>query len=269
MNTDSGKSVTAYIEPSTANDTPETRYQFERQGFFYLDPVSFENGSVVWNRTVSLRDTWSTMQTPSPTAPPTKKKPRTSDVVEAKDPLEGLDPTAVNKATSLSAAHSLSIGDAVLLIQNPDVEKFFATASTQNASGAAVANWLIHELRPLIPDAGIGALPFEPDSFARLVELHETDVLSSRLAKEVLQDMMKTGTHPDDIVSQKGLEQISDTTQLESVVTEVLAAFPDRVAAYKDGKKGLIGFFMGQVMQKTGGKANPGTVRSILESELG
>ena len=88
------------------------------------------------------------------------------------------------------------------------------------------------------------------------------------MAREVLEEMIATSDAPNDIVERKGMRQISDEDALQGFVDEVLAAFPDRVAAYKDGKKGLIGFFMGQVMQKTGGSANPQVVRGLLQQKL-
>ena len=112
------------------------------------------------------------------------------------------------------------------------------------------------------------SIPFSASQFAELVGLHSDETLSSRLAKEVLSEMMKTGESAGAIVEKRGLKQISDEGLLAAHVSAVLAAHHDRVEAYKAGKVGLIGFFMGQVMAKTGGQANPGTVKTLLEAAL-
>ena len=122
----------------------------------------------------------------------------------------------------------------------------------------------VHALRQDFLEA---SEPLPPRRFA-LVALHSDKTLSSRMAREVLEEMIASGDAPNDIVERKGMRQISDDDALLGFVDEVLAAFPDRVAAYKDGKKGLIGFFMGQVMQKTGGSANPQVVRGLLQQKL-
>jgi len=115
----------------------------------------------------------------------------------------------------------------------------------------------------------LDGISFSATQFARLVALHADDTLSSRLAREVLTEMIASGESPDQIVDRLGLKQISDEGALLKMVHEVLEAHADRVQAYKDGKTGLIGFFMGQVMAKSGGAANPGTVKGLLERELG
>jgi Asp-tRNA(Asn)/Glu-tRNA(Gln) amidotransferase B subunit len=84
----------------------------------------------------------------------------------------------------------------------------------------------------------------------------------------VLAEMLKTGVDPGTIIAEKGLSQISDAGEIMTVVDDVLDTFPDKVEAYRNGKTGLIGFFVGQVMSKTGGKANPTTVKEALSERL-
>ena len=269
LNPESLREVTAVIEPSAAGDEPETWYQFERQGFFYLDPDDFEQGRRVWNRTVTLRDSWGKKQAPQPAEParkPEKSKPE--QPVAPVDPLADLDADDREMAIELMSLHGLGPDDAAFLATRDDERLFFKEAA-RNVNPNAVANWLIHELRPVLPEDGFEALPFSAPAFAELVALHAEDTLSSSMAREVLNDMLATGKSASTIVEEKGLKQISDEDALSGFAEEVLAAHPDRVAAYRDGKKGLIGFFMGQVMQKTGGSANPQVVRSLLEEKLG
>lgn len=268
LNPDSMNRVTAVIEPSTVNDGPETRYQFERQGYFYLDPVDFENGSRVWNRTITLRDTWG-KQTEPHQAKETKKIDPPRQEATRRDPLEGLDENTLKRAHELESRYGLSLEDASFLAQRDRVASFFERAADSDQDAVAVANWLIHELRPLLPEEGLSAISFSPDDFADLVGLHASETLSSGMTREVLEEMVRSGKTPGEIVEERGLKQISEPSELESIVGEVLAAHGDRVEAYRAGKKGLIGFFMGQVMQRTGGAANPQTVKLILENALG
>ena len=92
--------------------------------------------------------------------------------------------------------------------------------------------------------------------------------ISGKIAKTVFEDMCQTGQTPAQIISAKGLVQVSDTSELETHIDTVLAANPDKVAAYRGGKDKLIGFFVGQVMRATEGKANPKVVNTLLGKKL-
>jgi glutaminyl-tRNA synthetase len=266
LNPDSVSVVQAVIEPAAASADAADRYQFERQGFFFLDSKEMEKGRKVWNRTITLRDTWEkTKQAPVKETKP--KETRVQEPQGARDPLEGLDEAAVTWARELERTYGIGLDDAALLAVRPQVAAFFEEAADK-ASPPAVANWLINELRPLLPEDGIGAIPFTAAQFAELVDLHSDETLSSRLAREVLIEMVSSGESANVIVDRRGLKQISDESQLKQMVLTVLEAHPDRVEAYKAGKTGLMGFFMGQVMSKSGGAANPGAVKSLLEKEL-
>lgn len=269
LNAGSLREVTAIIEPSTAEDAPETWYQFERQGYFYLDPVAFENGERVWNRTVTLRDSWGKQQEQAaPVTPKAEKKAAPVPSVEPVDPMADLDEEETSMAIELQTLYALSPEDAAFLATRDDERVFFKEAAASTDHPVAVANWLIHELRPLLTDDQMATPPVKPRHFAQLVALHSDNTLSSRMARDVLEEMIASGDTPDAVVERKGMKQISDEDALSGLVDEVLKAHPDRVEAYKGGKKGLIGFFMGQVMQKTGGSANPQVVRTLLQSQL-
>ncbi|MDA1029006.1 MAG: glutamine--tRNA ligase/YqeY domain fusion protein [Bacteroidetes bacterium] len=256
----------AIIEPAASGKDALDRYQFERQGFFFLDPNELEKGKTVWNQTITLRDTWEKAEVPVKSAP-SRKESTTDAAPVVRDPLEGLDKVTVDRANWLEATYGVGLDDAAILAQRPRIASFFEEAS-KTAPSISVANWLINELRPLLPDDGIGALPFSAKQFADFVELHASNTLSSRQAKEVLVEMVSTGETADAIVNRLGLKQISDESLLLTMVNDVLKAYPDRVEAYQGGKTGLIGFFMGQVMAKSGGAANPSTVKTLLEKAL-
>ena len=103
---------------------------------------------------------------------------------------------------------------------------------------------------------------------ARLLALVESGTLSSSAAREVLREMVETGDTPEAIVERRGLRQVSDHDALEPIAAEVVRLHPEKAEEYRAGRSGLIGFFIGQVMRRTGGTANPEVVRELLEEAL-
>jgi aspartyl-tRNA(Asn)/glutamyl-tRNA(Gln) amidotransferase subunit B len=111
--------------------------------------------------------------------------------------------------------------------------------------------------------------PVSPAHLGELLRLVEDGVISGKIAKNVFDQMAETGRGPAAIVKEKGLTQVSDAGALETAVDAVLAANPDEAAAYRGGKTKLLGFFVGQVMKATRGKAHPGMVNELLRKKLG
>ena len=101
-----------------------------------------------------------------------------------------------------------------------------------------------------------------------MVLLIEKGTISGKIAKTVFEEMFDSGDAAEKIVKEKGLTQVSDRASIEPIIDEVIAANPDSVEAYRNGKDKLFGFFVGQVMKKTGGKASPSTVNEILREKL-
>ena len=102
-----------------------------------------------------------------------------------------------------------------------------------------------------------------------LIDLIADGTISGRIAKDVFADMFDTGRAAADIVEEKGLKQVSDSGALEATVDQVMADNPDRVADYRGGNQKLLGWFMGQIMKASGGKANPQMVNELLRKKLG
>ena len=100
------------------------------------------------------------------------------------------------------------------------------------------------------------------------MDLITSNVINGKTAKDVFVMMVETGDSPDKIVEEKGLKQVTDTGAIEKIIDEVIASNPDNVAAYKAGKLALMGWFVGQVMKLSQGKANPGMVNSLLREKL-
>jgi aspartyl-tRNA(Asn)/glutamyl-tRNA(Gln) amidotransferase subunit B len=162
----------------------------------------------------------------------------------------------------------LSDYDARVLIEDAAVARFFEAALAAAKNVKAVANWVINELLRELRERDVATLPFGGKELGELVQLIDDGTISGKIAKEVFSDMLAGGGAPKQIVEKKGLVQVSDAGAIEPLVDEVLAANPDSVAAYRAGKTNVVGFLVGQIMKKSGGKANPKLVNELLRKKL-
>ena len=136
-------------------------------------------------------------------------------------------------------------------------------------AGKRAANFIQAEvLREVRLEWLEASLPVTADALAELLLLLESDAISGKIAKDVYATMVDTGKRAPQIVAEQGLAQVSDTDALESAVREAVASSPDNVAAYKAGNAKVIGWFVGQIMKSTGGRANPKLVNELLRKEL-
>jgi len=163
----------------------------------------------------------------------------------------------------------LSDYDAAVLASDKDTCDYFEVAA-KGRSAKIVANWITSELFGQLNKAGIELqdCKISAESLGQLVGLIEAGTISGKIAKTVFEVMFETGQEPEAIVQERGLVQVSDSSALASIIAEVLAENPDSVEGYKSGKDRLFGFFVGQVMKKSGGKANPGMVNDMLKEAL-
>ena len=175
------------------------------------------------------------------------------------------------RAARLASQYALPASDTELLCSaRPLADWFEAAARAHPANPKSIANWLLSDLLGRMSDADrqAGRVPVPPESLAALVALIDAGTVSGRIAKEILPDMIATGKAPADLVKEKGLVQISDEGALQGAVGKVIADNPAQVAAYRGGKAATFGWFVGQVMKATGGKAAPAVVNRLLREEL-
>jgi aspartyl-tRNA(Asn)/glutamyl-tRNA(Gln) amidotransferase subunit B len=169
--------------------------------------------------------------------------------------------------------YGLPSHDATVITGDFDLAEFFESAVTIAGPerAKAISNVMLNDLSAYLNANGIGVVDSKivPSMVAELVELVEDGTISSKQAKEVFAEMAETGDAPGAIVELRGMKQVSDTGAIEEVVDRVLAANPAQAAEYRDGKAGLLGFFVGQVMREMGGQANPAVVNQLLKSKLG
>ncbi|NPA90290.1 MAG: Asp-tRNA(Asn)/Glu-tRNA(Gln) amidotransferase subunit GatB [Chloroflexi bacterium] len=175
------------------------------------------------------------------------------------------------KMERFAQRYGLSRKEAWIVVEEQDVAEWFEAAVQAYGDAREVYNWLTGEIFRYLNETGtpITALKVSPERLAELLRLVDRGVINRNTAKAVLQEMLQTGRSAQGIVDEKGLAQVSDEAALTQIVEEILAAHPDEVARYRGGKKGLFGWFMGQVMRATRGKANPDLVRKILQEKLG
>jgi aspartyl-tRNA(Asn)/glutamyl-tRNA(Gln) amidotransferase subunit B len=167
--------------------------------------------------------------------------------------------------------YSLLEQDAERLTSSKELADYFEACVAIFSDTKAACNWITGNLLGLLNAQGktIEESPVTAENLAELLKLVSEDVLSGKIAKTVFDEMAETGKSARQIVDEKGLVQVTDSSAIEAVVQKVIDASPDEVAAYKGGKKKLMGFFVGQVMKETQGKANPGIVNKILQDKLG
>ena len=167
-------------------------------------------------------------------------------------------------------AYGLPPYDAALLTSDRDLADYFEDCVRVFPNPKQVSNWVMGPLLGLLNAQGkpIDAAPISPKDLARLLELVEGGVISGKIAKTVFDEMAQTGIPADRIVQEKELVQITDTDVVEDAVLKVISENPQEVEAYRSGKTKLIGFFVGQVMKATRGKANPKMVNEILKTKL-
>jgi glutaminyl-tRNA synthetase len=291
----------AKVEPSVADDPPGTRYQFERQGYFMSDGVDSKSGALVFNRIVTLRDTWakrvaaeagagdgagdglSKVVSGDAEAP---AKPRRERRRERKNPAKEARERTRAESTELEARYAryqadlgLSEGDADILTGSAEISGFFESgvlameAGAREGSGTsnpgALANWMVNDLLGELKGRSLADLPLTPEGLATLVAMLEGGEISQPVAKDIFVEMVENGADPRVLVKEQGLEKLDDTDAIKVLIDKVLDANPEKVKGYRDGKKGLMGFFMGQIMRETQGKADPKVVQALILQELG
>jgi len=201
---------------------------------------------------------------PEPDLPPLVLEP--AWVQEVKESLPEL-PAA--KRERYQSALGLSASDAgVLSADRPVADYFDATIKLYGDEPKTVANWVIHEVLREASAETIADLVLTPAHLAELVKLIETKVISGKIAKDIFPIILETGQMPAQIVEERGLKQVTDTGAIAAIVDEILNANPDKVAEFKGGKETLKGWFVGQVMKASKGKANPQAVNELLDEKL-
>ena len=176
------------------------------------------------------------------------------------------------KKKKLIDGYGLSSYESSILISDKNNVDFFEAVINENnqRKPKVVVNWIIGDLFSLLKknNLDINKSPVKPSDLGELIDLIENSTISGKLAKTVFDEMFYNRKKPKKIIKQKGLIQITDSGEIENVITKVLSHNIDKVNEYKSGKEKLYGYFIGQIMQETKGKANPKLVNEILKKKL-
>ncbi|MCF8053551.1 MAG: Asp-tRNA(Asn)/Glu-tRNA(Gln) amidotransferase subunit GatB [Desulfobacterales bacterium] len=174
------------------------------------------------------------------------------------------------KKGRFETVYGLPAYDAGVLTASKELADFFEACVSAGAGAKSASNWIMGPLLGLLHAAAtpVEESPVSADHLAELIGLIENDTISGKIAKTVFDEMAASSKAPAVIVEEKGLVQVTDAGAIEAAVDAVLARCPDEVEAYKGGKTKLLGFFVGQVMKETRGKANPKLANEVLKAKL-
>ncbi len=234
------------IEPSILEQPSITRYQFERNGYFWQDPIDSSTNALVFNRIIGLKDNWTTAK------PEVGKEKNLKPQIQHKLELSPEEKTYLEQLT----AQNISQAEAIVLARDSGLRSYLK--QTKNPQ---LSSWVIQlGLRD--------TTQLEPNHLIAVVELVLSNKLSRNMAKDILEEAMTTHLNPLELIQSRGLEQNNDTSSLEPIIQAVITANPDKVTAYKNGRTGLIGFFVGETIKQSGGKANPQIVQELIKKQL-
>ena len=166
--------------------------------------------------------------------------------------------------------YGLSQFDVETLTTERNLAEWFEAAAVKTKDPKKVANWILAEILAVLNEKHIGLeqLPFGPGHIAELVNELDAQTITSKQAKDVFVEMMENGEHPQQIIKNRGMTQVSDIGAIEKLVDEVFAANPQAIADWKKGKTNVAGWLMGQVMKKSQGKANPDRTTELVRKKL-
>jgi glutaminyl-tRNA synthetase len=277
----------ARIEPSVAGDAQDARYQFERVGYFWRDPVDGVGERLVFNRIESLRDTWgraaAAMKEQAsiersggegsaeiPASAVAVKSPEGPEdrVSQEREDARRADSELATRFRRYQEDLGLNVDDADILTGSRRVSDLFEDALEVHAEPRSVAAWVVNEVLRELKEHPAHELPFEGRDLGRLAAMVDAGRVSRIAAKTVFAEMVTSGADPEAVVKERGLAKVSDPSALEPLVDQVMDAWPAKVREYRGGKSGLLGFFVGEVMRKSEGTADPRRVREMLEERL-
>ncbi len=161
--------------------------------------------------------------------------------------------------------------DASVLTADRDLADLYEMTVKLTGRPKETSNWFMTELLRMMNEEGmeVGDLRVKPEHFKELFELIDSGRITKNMAKEVFREVFRTGKNPSDVVKEKGLEVVTDESEIERILKEAMEKNPKAVEQYKNGKKGIMGFFIGQVMRATSGKADPKIVQRIFKKLMG
>lgn len=176
----------------------------------------------------------------------------------------------IERAKRFTNEYGLPEYDALVLTADKALSEYFESTAVNSKNPKAASNWIMGDFLKRFNDSGLELedVKITPEALGELILLIDDGKISGKMAKSVFDQMWDSGDHPDKIVKEKGLSQISDPKEVEKIVEKVIQNSPNQVEQYKGGKDKLFGFFVGQVMKESKGQANPDLVTKTLKEKL-
>ncbi len=175
------------------------------------------------------------------------------------------------RRTRIAKQYDIPIYDAEIITEERSLADYFEKAvDVYGSEPKTVSNWLMNDVLRIIRSKGVkaGSLRLQPRHLAEIIRMVDEKKITTNTAKSLLDQVEETGSAPNEIVERENLAQVSDEGALRQVITKVIAGNPDQVKTYRAGKETVIGWFVGQVMRETKGKANPQLVQELLAEIL-
>lgn len=268
LNPDSLKIIkNALVEPALITEKTDVRFQFERHGYFYADPIDYTDEAPVFNKIVGLKDSWNKKSKADEGAvKPERKAPEKKVQIDGEvAPMSEAEQARFDRYTG-----ELKLNGEVsnTLARDEKLSSFYEAAITLNNSPVTIANIVANEVARELKEKEASELKFTAAQIAELVKMIDDEIISNKIAKQVFEEMVQSGDNPALIVEAQGLVQISDPSVILPIIDDVMAKNPDNVEKYKAGNIKLFGFFVGQVLKATGGKANPQVVNDLVAQKL-
>ena len=257
----------ALVEPAVITEKKDERFQFERQGYFYADPIDYTDENPVFNKIVGLKDSWAKKTKTSENTPKVEPK---IEVKNAQVAGSEVAMSETQKALFDKYTNALKLNGEVanILARDEVLSSFYEEALLQLNSPVALANIVANDVAKELKEKTLGELKFTASQIAELVKMVDDETISNKIAKQIFEEMTQTGENPAQIVEAKGLVQISDPSVILPIIDDIMAKNPDNVEKYKAGNSKLFGFFVGQVLKATDGKANPQVVNKLVTQQL-
>ncbi len=261
-----------WVEPGVADDPADTRYQFERLGYFWRDPEDSgtvdASGAFVFNRIVALRDSWA-RQTATPAtreAPPNAAPTAPSAAQTPRDPASALD-AAQRERFDTYVERGAGAEEAAVLATDDALGSLFEAVLSLHEAPREAAVLLVQTLRPALPEGG--AHRASPGSLADVLRMADAGTLTPAGVREAVAALAAEGGTAESVVDTHGLAAVRGADALRPAVDDTLAAHPDEVARYRAGDARLFGFLTGQAMRRAGKGADAQAVQAMLRDALG
>jgi len=255
----------ALVEPAVILEKPDIRFQFEREGYFYADPIDYSEDRPVFNKIVSLKDSWAKKKNQSNKKETQKSQPKKVQIDGEVTPMTPEEEALFEKYTK---ELKLNSEVANTLARDKKLSLFYQETLKEFNSPIVVSNMVANEVARELKQKEIDELKFTPKEIAQLVKMVQEEIISTKIAKEIFEEISQSGANPVDIVEERGLKQISDPAVILPIIDEVIEKNQDNLKKYRDGNKKLLGFFIGQVLKATKGKGNPQVISQLVKEKL-